>query len=140
MNDYGVFNRIREKLLENGTFRKLTQQIYTQLPDDIDPPYVLVDFCDFVEDRPVMPSHILLQVKIKVVSRYYGLKELHEVIAAIHQTLEHQALKIPETKDQRAGTVQFRLKHYKADILPDGYSRVGEVLYEARLSFKRRSI
>ncbi|MBL0941578.1 MAG: hypothetical protein IBJ00_02450 [Alphaproteobacteria bacterium] len=136
MNDYGLFNVIRKKLLKNKTFRDLTSEIYTQVPDDISPPYALIDFCDFIEDRPFKPSRVLLQVKIKIVTQYHGLKELHQIIEAIHKTLEHQALKIAETDSQRACKAQFRIKHFKADILPDGYSRVGEILYETRLSFK----
>jgi len=136
MNDYGLFSAIRKKLLKNATFRNLIQEIYTQVPDDIQPPYVLIDFCDFKEDRPFKPACILLQVKIKIVSQYQGLKQLHEIIAALHQTLEHQVLKIPATENQQSGIAQFRVKYYKADVLPDGFSRIGEVVYETRLSFK----
>lgn len=140
MNDYGLFNVIRKKLLANETFCNLTQEIYTQVPDDINPPYVLIDFCDFIEDRPIKPYRVLLQIKIKIITQYYGLKELHQIIEGIHQTLEHQAVEIPATENQRSCKAQFRIKHFKADILADGYSRVGEILYETRLSFKGNPI
>lgn len=136
MNDYGLFNGIRTQVLENSAIQQANCAVYTHLPDDANPPYILVDFYDFDADMPFMPERVRIGAKLKVVSQYHGIKELCEITHALKQRLENGTLKIPGAGLQGAAQARFRLKRYTSDLKPDGMSRTCEVDYDVKLTFE----
>lgn len=134
MNDCAMIPGIKKILERNSDFNQCVKGIFTHVPEEILPPYCLLEF----ESVRESVERYLVCLNLQVFSTYAGLWEIQGLLQKAKTLLEGQAILGGVSQDSPILAGFIKIMPQKIELLKDGVTRRGTTPLEILLRPMRR--
>lgn len=138
MNDFGVFQAIKQLVEKDEFLSKKMTSVVTEARPDMMVPYMMVRFKNAQVDIPCFIQTALVGCTLEITSHYHGDQEIHDLMSRLNVCLDGACLDVHSKAINLQGKAVFKLAGQEQSS--DKGIRTGKLRYQIKITMRRDKI